>query len=311
MAVTETVTETKLPQWLVDAYTKSIQRGYEATTQPYQKYTAGPRIAAIAPQQEQAYNMVSQNTGNYKPYTQAAGNYIAGGTQSFTNPGVASSYMNPYTENVVAGIGSAAGRNLYENLLPQVNRTFTGGGTFGGSRSAEFTARAVRDANAAALSAQNEALQKGYTSGMEQFNTEADRYLTAAERAQSLGRDVQTMAGTDAAALEQAGRSRRGFEQESLDLLQQDFANQRDYNYNQAQRFQDFVGTPSASGSGTRYERAPGVSNTASTIGAISAGIGTLANVFGGKKKEGGPVGADGKRNIKHPMHGLGWLKGK
>jgi hypothetical protein len=146
---------------------------------------------------------------------------------------------------------------------------------------------------------------------MGQFNTEADRYLTAAERAQSLGRDVQTMAGTDAAALEQAGRAQRGFEQESLDLLQQDFANQRDYDYNQALRFQNFVGTPSASGSGTATVRAPGVSNTASTIGAISAGIGTLANVFGGKKKEGGPINADGKRNIKHPMHGLGWLKGK
>ena len=310
MAVTETVTETKLPQWLVDAYTKSIERGYEATTQPYQPYTGGPRIAAIAPQMGQAYNMVSQNVGNYKPYTQAAGNYIAGGTQSFTNPGVAASYMNPYTQNVVSGIGSAAGRNLYENLLPQVNRTFVGGGTFGGSRSSEFTARAVRDANAAALSAQNEALQKGYESGMGQFNTEANRYLTAAERAQSLGRDVQTMAGTDAAALEQAGRAQRGIEQESLDLLRSDFNEQRDYDYNQARRFQDFVGTPSASGAGgTTYTQAPGVSNTASTIGAVATGIGTLANVFG--KKDGGPINADGKRNIKHPMHGLGWLKGK
>jgi len=309
MAVTETVTQTKLPQWLVDAYTKSIERGYEATTQPYQKYTAGPRIADFAPQEQQAYNMVSENVGNYRPYTNAAGNYIAGSTKSFTDPGVASQFMNPYTNSVVAGIGSAAGRNLYENLLPQVNRTFVGGGTFGGSRSGEFTARAVRDANAAALSAQNEALQKGYESSMGQFNTEADRYLTAAERAQSLGRDIQTMAGTDAAALESAGSAQRGMEQRSLDLLQEDWANQRDYDYEQAKRFQDFVGTPSASGAGTVTRQEPGVSNTASTIGAVATGIGTLANVFG--KKQGGPINADGKRNIKHPMHGLGWLKGK
>jgi hypothetical protein len=309
MALTETITETKLPQWLVDAYTKSIERGYEATSGDYQKYTGGPRIAAISPQQQQAYDMVSQNVGNYRPYTQAAGNYIAGGTQSFTDPGVASRFMNPYTQNVVSGIGAAAGRNLYENLLPQVNRTFVGGGTFGGSRSSEFTARAVRDANAAALSAQNEALQKGYESGMGQFNTEAGRYLTAAEQAQSLGRDVQNMAGTDAAALEAAGGAQRGFEQQSLDLLRRDFEEQRDYDYNQAKRFQEFVGTPSASGSGTRYEQTPGVNNTASTIGAIATGIGALGNIFG--KKDGGPINADGKRNIKHPMHGLGWLKGK
>ena len=292
MAVTETVTETKLPQWLVDAYTKSIERGYEATSGDYQKYTGGPRYASIAPQEQQAYNMVSQNVGNYRPYTQAAGQYIAGGTQSFTDPGVASKFMNPYTQNVVSGIGAAAGRNLYENLLPQVNRTFVGGGTFGGSRSAEFTARAVRDANAAALSAQNEALQKGYESGMGQFNTEAGRYLTAAQQAAGLGRDVQNMAGTDAAALEAAGAAQRGFEQQSLDLLRSDFEEQRDWDYNQAKRFSEFTGTPSASGSGTTYQQAPGVNNTAATAGAIAAGVGALSNVFG--KKEGGQINADG-----------------
>jgi hypothetical protein len=309
MAVTQTVTETKLPQWLVDAYTKSIERGYEATSGDYQKYEAGPRIASISPQEQQAYNMVSQNVGNYRPYTQAAGNYIAGATQSFTDPGIAAQYMNPYTQNVVAGIGSAAGRNLYENLLPQVNRTFVGGGTFGGSRSAEFTARAVRDANAAALSAQQDALQKGYESGMGQFNTEAGRYLTAAERAQSLGRDVQNMAGIDASALEAAGGAQRGFEQQSLDLLRQDWEDQRDWDYNQAKRFQDFVGTPSASGSGTTFQQAPGPSRTAQIAGAIATGIGAVGNIF--RRKDGGPIDADGKRNIKHPMHGLGWLKGK
>ena len=311
MAVTQTVTETKLPQWLVDAYTKSIERGYTATTADYQPYTAGPRIADFSPQEQQAYQMTSQNVGNYKPYTQAAGNYIAGGTQSFTDPGVAAQYMNPYTQNVVSGIGAAAGRNLYENLLPQVNKTFIGGGTFGGSRSAEFTARTIRDANAAALSAQNEAMQKGYESGMGQFNTEAGRYLTAAERAQSLGRDVQSLAGTDTAALEAAGASQRGMEQRSLDLMREDFEGQRDYDYNQAMRFQNFVGTPSAQGAGTVYRQEPRVSNTASTIGSVATGIGALANLFGVKKKDGGPINADGKRNIKHPMHGLGWLKGK
>ena len=117
MAVTQTVTETKLPQWLVDAYTKSIERGYEATTAPYQPYTGGPRLASISPQEQQAYQMTSANVGNYKPYLQAAGNYIAGSTQSFTDPGIAAQYMNPYTQNVVAGIGAAAGRNLYENIL--------------------------------------------------------------------------------------------------------------------------------------------------------------------------------------------------
>lgn len=53
------------------------------------------------------------------------------------------------------------------------------------------------------------------------------------------------------------------------------------------------------------------MNKTAQTIGAIATAAGTLGNIFGVKKKEGGPIDANGKRNIKHPMHGLGWLKDK
>ena len=321
MATTETVTETRLPQWLVDAYTNYLTKAGTATGQGYKKYEAGPRIADYAPERLEAYNMVSENVGNYKPYVNAAGNYINSATKSFTDPGVVSQYMNPYTENVVAGIGSAAGRNLYENLLPQVNRTFVGGGTFGGSRSAEFTARAVRDANAAALSAQNEALQKGYESGMGQFNTEAGRYLTAAEKAAGLGRDVQNLAGTDASALEAVGRAKEAEVQKSLDLMKSDWENSRDYDYNEAVKLRNLVGTPTASGAGgVETKTAPGPNTTAQTVGAVAGAVGTIADIFkkdggrigragiGGMKKS-SPVTADGKRNLKHPMHGLGWLK--
>ncbi len=302
MATTETITQTKLPQWLIDAYTKGITMAGNAVGGGYQKYTAGPRIASFSPQELQAYNMVSQNVGSYKPYTTAAGNYIAGSTRSFTDPSIVAQYMNPYTQNVVSGIGSAAGRNLYENLLPQVNRTFVGGGTFGGSRSAEFTARAVRDANAAALSEQNKALREGYESGMGQFNTEAGRYLTAADRALALGQGVQSMAGIDAAALEAAGRQQQAKEQASLDLLRSDWEAQRDYDYNQAQKYIGLVGRPTASGSGTETTTAPGPSRTAQTVGTLAGAVGTIADIFGGKK-DGGPI----KKSV--PKMGIGWLK--
>lgn len=299
MADTKTVTETSLPQWLVDAYTKALTMAGESVGQGYKKYTAGPRIAGFSPQQLQAYDMVSKNVGNYKPYVDDAGNYISSGTESFTDPGVVAQYMNPYTENVVSGIGSAAGRNLYENLLPQVNRTFVGGGTFGGSRSAEFTARAVRDANATALAEQNKALREGYTSGMGQFNTEADRYLSAADKAAALGASIQGMAGKDAAALEAAGRQRQLQEQAALDLLRSDWEAQRDYDYNEAKKYVDLVGRPTASGAGTATTTAPGPNTTAQTIGAIAGAAGTIADIF----KKGGQV----KKRV--PKMGIGWLK--
>ena len=98
-------------------------------------------------------------------------------------------------------------------------------------------------------------------------------------------------------------------------LAYQDFLAQRDYPYLQVQRLSGIGGQPSASGTGTRVETAPGVSGTAQALGALSTGVGILdkTGAFGPTGwlglKDGGPVTPDGKRNIKHPMHGLGWLK--
>lgn len=119
------------------------------------------------------------------------------GTGSFTDAGVAGRYMNPYVQQVLSGIGDMAGRTLREKLLPEVNRTFVGGGTFGGSRSAEFTARAVRDANAAALSQWTQGMKDAYDTGQGQYNEEAGRALSAAGNiGQIAGQDYGRMLDT-------------------------------------------------------------------------------------------------------------------
>lgn len=114
----------------------------------------------------------------------SANPYLKAGADSFTNN--VGKYMNPYNDAVTNRIGEMAGRNLRENILPGVNRTFIGGGTFGGSRSAEFTARAVRDAQEAALAEQNKALQAGYGQAGELYGADATRNLTAAQTAGQL-----------------------------------------------------------------------------------------------------------------------------
>jgi len=114
----------------------------------------------------------------------AADPYLKGGTDSFTNN--AEKYMNPYNEAVTNRIGEMAGRNLRENILPGINRTFIGGGSFGGKRSAEFTARAVRDATEAATAEQNKALQAGYGQAADIYGAEAERKLKAGQQAGNL-----------------------------------------------------------------------------------------------------------------------------
>lgn len=306
MATNTTRAETVLPEWYTQYAKDVLSKATAATSQPYSAYGA-PRIAGFSPEQEQAFSGFQSSMGAYQPYLNAATEGLQRGTGSFTAPGVASQYMNPYTQNVVAGIGSAAGRNLTENILPGLNRTFVGGGTFGGKRSAEFTARAVRDANAAALSEQNKAMKEGYESGMNQFNTEANRYITASPYMAALGSQAQTQRNLDLAGLEQIGSQRQQLGQRSADMAYQDFINQRDYPYEQIQRLAAIGGQPSAQGSGTVSTTTPRPSSTGQVLGAITGGIGLLGatGAFG----KSGWLGFKDGGKIDVKKSGLGWLK--
>lgn len=317
MAMNTTQTEVVLPEWYTQYAKDVLSKATAATSQPYTAYGA-PRIAGFTPEQEQAFSGFKSSMGSYQPYLTAASQGLQRGTNSFTSPGMASQYMNPYTQSVVSGIGSAAGRNLYENILPAVNRTFTGGGTFGGSRSAEFNARAIRDANASALSEQNKALREGYENAQNQFNTEANRYITASPYMAALGRQQQEQQNADFAGLEQIGSQRQQLGQRSADLAYQDFLNQQNYPYEQVQRLAAIGGSPTASGSGTTTSTSPGPSTLGQIGGLLASGIG-IAGATGGFGKsgwltglfraEGGEINMKKAKKANKAKAGLGWLK--
>ena len=54
-------------------------------------------------------------------------------------------FMNPYLNNVVNEQARLSNQNLFENVIPQVNSTFTGAGQFGSTRNADFMNQAIRD----------------------------------------------------------------------------------------------------------------------------------------------------------------------
>jgi hypothetical protein len=320
MATQTTQTQTILPAWY-EQYAKDVlSKATAATSQPYQRYEA-PRIAPFQQEQQQAFDLYKQGMGSYQPYINAATEAVGRGTGSFTDPGVSQQYMNPYIQNVISGIGATAARNLSENILPQLNRTFIGSGTFGGSRSAEFTQRAVRDTQSQALSKQMEAMADAYKSGADLYGTEASRALTGAQQYQQLGETAQQQRLRELSGLESIGAKRQELGQRSADLAYEDFQRQRDYPLTQVQQLAGIGGQPSAQGSGTRISTEPGTSGFGSALGLGATLLGTIGATGGfGKsgwltglfKKEGGAIESpvkDGKRNLKSPMHGLGWLK--
>jgi hypothetical protein len=314
MATQTTQTQVILPAWY-EQYAKDVLgRASAATTGDYIPYDK-PRIAPFQQEQEQAFDLYRQGMGSYQPYLNAATQAVNRGTGSFTDPGVANRYMNPYIQNVISGIGSTAARNLSENILPQLNRTFIGGGTFGGSRSAEFTRRAVRDTQNQALSKQMEALSDAYKSGADLYGTEASRALTGAQQYAQLGETEQNQRLRELTGLESIGAKRQELAQKSADLRYQNFAEQRDFPLEQVRQFANIGGSVSPSGAGTTIRNEPGTSGLGSALGTAATVIGTIGALggFGGRGfKDGGKIESpikDGKRNLKSPMHGLGWLK--
>ena len=378
MAVQQTTTQTILPEWYTNYAQQLMGRSLAASEEPYQAYGL-PRIAGFTPEQEQGFQTAQQQAGAYKPYMGYAQNlaqsggagssltaaqpyfgtagqfaqqggmgsalataqpYVQRGAGSFTDPGVAQQYMNPYTQQVVSGIGDIAARNLREKILPEVNRTFIGGGTFGGSRSAEFTQRAIRDAQSAALAQQVQALQQGYDKAADLYGTEAGRALTAAgevgrlastdysrmiDTSRSLadiGQSTGQLAGTDYSRQLEAARTMGdlGANAQALGLQEAkaygDIGAQRQ---NLAQRsadlaYQDFL--EQRDYPFTQLQKAASIAGTPSATGqtqvsqtpgpsGTSQVLGTLATIGGilgkaGVFKHGGEV-----------KSGLGWLKDK
>lgn len=305
MATQTTQTETILPEWYTQYAKNVLSRAYSAASEPYKGYGA-PRIAGFQPEQEQAFGAYKETMGRYEPFLEASSQALTAGTGSFTQPGVAQRYMNPYLQNVVSGIGAMAGRNLRENILPELNRTFVGGGTFGGKRSFDFTQRAIRDAQAAALEKQVGALSEGYKSAADLYGAEATRALEAAPRFASLGEQEQTQRLRELAGLEAIGGKRQELAQRSADLAYEDFQRQRDYPFTQVERLAGIGGAPSASGAGTVVRTEPGQSKTSQLLGTA----GTIVSLLG----KSGAFGSGGWLGLKEggaarTTRGLGWLK--
>lgn len=269
-SITSTVSDSSstLPAWLQE-YTRGLAgQATETAGGAYQPYTAPTnagtygqttqRIAGLDPLQQQANQNVVSNQGNYQPFL----NYA-----SQTVPQAISSYMNPYTTNVVNQIARLGQRNLSENLLPQVNSTFTGAGQFGSSRNQDFTNRALRDANESILGQQATALQTGYQNAATNSLNDLSRYA-------SLGQTTQQLGAQDASLLSTAGQQNQALTQQNYDVANQDWLNQNNYQKSQLDWLSQILrGLPAQTGTYTTNTQTPTAANQMSPLAAATQGF--------------------------------------
>ena len=94
------------------------------------------------------------------------------GPGSWTDPGVAQKYMNPYEQGVIDIAKREKGRD-YAKQLNALNAQAASAGAFGGGRQAMETSQASRDYQQQLQDLETQGLSQAYQQGMAQYGTEA------------------------------------------------------------------------------------------------------------------------------------------
>ena len=319
-----------IPKWMSDYTQGLLARANAASSEPYIPY-GGPRIAGFTGDQQDAFGLAQENVGSWQPYQGAAAEGMQGGldaagnivssadpylTQaegSFTDEGVASQYMNPYIQNVLARQAEESNRNLTESYIPQLQGMFTGAGTYGsrgGTGSMQdIGTRGFRDIAEGLQGQQLSALSGAYQDAGTRYEAERNRYgelgrmrgalseaqaqqmFQGAEGMGRLGSEAQRMGLTDAAALEGIGQQQQDLNQRSLDTAYNDFVDQRDLPFDRLGFMNQMIrGLPYTRVS-DRTETGPASSYGPSPLSQIAGAYGTYRGLGGGEgNAEGGYI---------------------
>lgn len=279
------VSSSQMPDWYQEYIRGIAGRGVEVAGRGYTPYQ-GARLADFNPDQRASFDTVRGNQGAWRPSVggalTAAGQIMPTATSGVTQANqygqgavTAASgagtgdwtqnyqrYMSPYTSAVVDEIGRRGNQNLFQNVIPQLNNTFTGSGQFGSSRNAEYLGRGIRDAQLGITGEQARALESGYGTAAGIFGADANRnqqqqqMLTnanisagqlsnagaqiassaadsAAARMGALGQLQQSLGSNDAASLGAIGGQQQQLQQQGNDVAYNEFLTQRDWDMNQ------------------------------------------------------------------------------
>jgi hypothetical protein len=270
-AATAVTKQTVLPDWYTNYAMQLLANQNAVSAQPYTTF-GGPRVADFTGTQRQGFGMTQNAATAYQPAlnqamqtTQGAAGMQGGlqtaqpfmqqaGQSSVANIG---QYMNPYTDQVVNRIGELAGRNLSENIMPNIEGRYvragqlgfgpSGGGAGTPSGMMTDTARAIRDTQEAVLAQQAAALQQGYGQALQTSGTDLARLaqlggmagglaqsdigqqLNIGQQMGGLGALSQQLGLTGAQAVTGVGQQQQALNQQNLDVAYGDFLRQQQY----------------------------------------------------------------------------------
>lgn len=244
--------ESSLSNWVGPYVTDMLGMGYAVGTQPYQSY-AGPLTAGASDLQQQAFTGIASLDPN-------AGSFTPG---SFTDEGVASTYMNPYVQQALNPTLDEMQRQAEIRRMSDASR-LTQAGAFGGSRQAIIESELNRALMDDITGATYKAYADAYDKGANQYNTEQNLGLRSTM--QNYGNTMDYYNN-----LMNLGGTQRGIEAEGIAADYAQFQEERDFPYQQVQYMQSLL-------QGLPLEAQTQVY---SDVDPLSAGIGTAGGILG------------------------------
>jgi hypothetical protein len=263
LAGMQTSTESALSTWAGPYVTDMLGKGQALSETPYQAYM-GPLTAGSSDLQNQAFQGIA---GLAMPSTMGA--YTP---QSFTTPGTAQQYMNPYLQQSLDPQLAEIRRQAEITRMNDAGR-LTKAGAYGGGRQAVMESEGNRNLATQLAATTGQGYNTAFDKAQGQFNTE-----------QGLGLNAQNL--TNQYGLSALGKTaelggvQRGIESEGIAADMAQFNQERDFPYKQVQYQQSLLqGMPLATQSYS-YQQP----STLANIGGTAGGLGAMYDqLFGGK----------------------------
>ena len=254
-----------LSEWVGPYVTDMLGKAEALSKRPYEVYQ-GPVTAGESALQSKVFQGLGSLTfpsqlGKSFTSAQTPGVPSAtAGAPGATTESVATQYMNPYLQAVLAPQLAELRRQAGISQMEQAGRAAQAG-AFGGSRYGLMEAEGQRNL----MQQMNKAIGEGYASaydrGLAQFNTEQQQAKTLADMIAS------------------QGAMQRGIEQEGITADYNEFLAQRDYPTKQVQFLQSMLqGLPISTVSTTPAPQT-GLGNLASTVGSLGTIYDLLAKM--------------------------------
>ena len=184
-----------MPSWYGDLSLNAandVNQQLSNTQQLNSNWYSQPINAGFTSQQTGA--LTAAGTGGNSQW-QPQFNNAAGALSQYQtqyDPSQTQQFMDPYTNSAINSVYNLGNQNLEENLLPQVNSTFTGAGQFGSTRNADFENRAIRDTQQAESNTAGTLLNNQFNNAMTQQYQWNQNPLTAATADQAQGTGALT-----------------------------------------------------------------------------------------------------------------------